>query len=99
MLHEIKHDGYRAQAQFSEGVARIFTRRGNDWAARMPTIAASLKSLPINNIAFDGELVAVDTKGRAVFCELPTGLSAKPTRVKAKLIYSTSTASTCAALR
>jgi bifunctional non-homologous end joining protein LigD len=38
-LHEIKHDGYRVQAHF-DGEPRIYTRRGNEWAARMPTIAA-----------------------------------------------------------
>ena len=86
-LHEIKHDGYRAQAQFSDGVARIFTRRGNDWAARMPTIAASVKALPVNNIILDGELVAVDAKGQAVFYELPSAITTKPARVKARLVY------------
>jgi bifunctional non-homologous end joining protein LigD len=86
-LHEIKHDGYRAQAQFSEGTARVFTRRGNEWAARMPTIAASIKALPVNNIILDGELVAVDAKGQAVFYELPAAITVKPTRIKARLIY------------
>jgi bifunctional non-homologous end joining protein LigD len=36
-----------AQAQFCEGSARVYTRRGNDWAARMPTIPASLTALPV----------------------------------------------------
>jgi bifunctional non-homologous end joining protein LigD len=86
-LHEIKHDGYRAQAQFHEGSARVYTRRGNDWAQRMPTISASLAALPVNNIILDGELVAVDAKGQAVFYELPSSLTAKPTRVKGRLVY------------
>jgi bifunctional non-homologous end joining protein LigD len=62
-LHEIKHDGYRAQAQLNEG-ARIFTRRGDDWAARMPTISAALNSLPVKSVILDGELVSVDAKGQ-----------------------------------
>ncbi|MTD93107.1 hypothetical protein GIW81_02025 [Hyphomicrobium sp. xq] len=86
-LHEIKHDGYRAQAQFCEGSARVYTRRGNDWAARMPTVAASLIALPVNNVILDGELVAVDAKGQAVFYELPSSLTAKPTRIKGRLVY------------
>lgn len=86
-LHEIKHDGYRAQAQFHDGAASVFTRRGNDWAARMPTIAASMRALPVNNIILDGELVAVDAKGNAVFYELPAAITTKPARVKARLIY------------
>jgi bifunctional non-homologous end joining protein LigD len=86
-LHEIKHDGYRAQAHFHEGAVNVFTRRGHDWAARMPTIAASVRALPVNNIVLDGELVAVDAAGRAVFYELPAAITTKPTRVKARLIY------------
>jgi bifunctional non-homologous end joining protein LigD len=62
-LHEIKHDGYRIQAHF-DGEPCIYTRRGNEWAARMPSIAAALKALPANNIVLDGELVAVDAKGK-----------------------------------
>jgi bifunctional non-homologous end joining protein LigD len=86
-LHEIKHDGYRAQAHVHEGAVSVFTRRGNDWAARMPTIAASVKALPVNNTILDGELVAVDAKGQAVFYELPSAITAKPTRVTARLVY------------
>jgi bifunctional non-homologous end joining protein LigD len=86
-LHEIKHDGYRAQAQFFEGSAHVYTRRGHDWAARMPTVAAALNALPVNNIILDGELVAVDGKGSAIFYELPSAITAKPTRVKARLVY------------
>ncbi|HEY8247045.1 MAG TPA: hypothetical protein VIG38_07160 [Hyphomicrobium sp.] len=85
-LHEIKHDGYRAQAQFNERPI-IYTRRGYDWATRMPTIAASLDALPVNNVILDGELVAVDAKGKPVFYELPAAVAAKPSRVKARLIY------------
>ena len=55
-LHEIKHDGYRAQAQLHDG-ARIFTRRGHDWAARMPSISAAVGSLPVKSVILDGELV------------------------------------------
>lgn len=86
-LHEIEHDGYRCQVQFCDGAPHAYTRRGNDWATRMPTIAASITALPVNNIILDGELVAVDTKGHAVFYELPSAIAAKPTRVKAWLIY------------
>lgn len=86
-LHEIKHDGYRAQAQFADGAAHVYTRRGNDWAARMPTIAASVRALPVNNIILDGELVAVDARGHPVFYELPAAITTKPTRVTARLVY------------
>ena len=86
-LHEIKHDGYRAQAQLNDGAPRIFTRRGYDWAPRMPTVAAAVSALPVKSVILDGELVAVDAKGKPVFCELPAAIAARPTRVTARLIY------------
>ena len=61
-LHEIKHDGYRAQAHLDAGT-RIYTRRGYDWAARMPTISAAVSALPVPNVILDGELIAVDARG------------------------------------
>jgi hypothetical protein len=55
-LHEIKHDGYRAQAQLNED-ARIFTRRGHDWAARMPAIAAAVSALAERLMGWGGSHV------------------------------------------
>jgi bifunctional non-homologous end joining protein LigD len=45
-LHEIKHDGYRAIAVVDDGRARVFTRRGHDYTARMPGIVEALAGLP-----------------------------------------------------
>lgn len=86
-LHEIKHDGYRAQAQLNDGTPRIFTRRGYDWSTRMPTVSAAVRALPVKSVILDGELVAVDAKGQPVFYELPAAVAAKPSRVTARLIY------------
>jgi ATP-dependent DNA ligase len=69
-LHEIEHDGYRAQAHFN-GRSYVYTRCGHDWAARMPTIAGALGTLSANTVILDGELVAVDAKGRESFYEFP----------------------------
>jgi bifunctional non-homologous end joining protein LigD len=67
-----------------EGAVALYTSAGNGWTLRMPTIAASVRALPVNNVILDGELVAVDAKGNAVFYELPSELKA---RVKAKLVF------------
>ncbi len=85
-LHEIKHDGTRAQVHFSNG-AWIYTSRADQWAARMPTIAACVQALPVNNIILDGKLVAIDAKGQPMVYELPPASPAKPTRVTARLVY------------
>jgi bifunctional non-homologous end joining protein LigD len=45
-LHEIRRDGYRAIAVLDAGKPRIFTRRGQDYTARMPAIAEALAGLP-----------------------------------------------------
>ena len=82
-LHEIKHDGYRVQAPFFER-PRIYTRRGHDWADRMPTIAAALTALPANTVILDGELVALDARGREAFYKLP---AERQVRVKGRLVY------------
>ena len=81
-LHEIKHDGYRVQAHLNSE-PHIYTRRGNEWSARMPSVAAALKALPANNLILDGELVALDAKGHELFYELPTELKM---RVKGRLV-------------
>jgi bifunctional non-homologous end joining protein LigD len=87
-LHEIAHEGHRAQAHFSEQATRVFTDGDYDWCARMPTISASVAALPVNNIILDGMLTAVDGKGQTVSFDLPaTSASAAPTRTKARLVY------------
>jgi ATP dependent DNA ligase domain len=42
-VHEIKHDGYRLQVRRDGDTVRLFTRRGYDWTARYPGIAATLR--------------------------------------------------------
>jgi ATP dependent DNA ligase domain len=39
-VHELKFDGYRAQAHLREGRVSLYTRSGLDWTNRFPTIAA-----------------------------------------------------------
>ena len=53
----------------------------------MPTIAAAVRGLPVKSVILDGELVAVDARGKPVFYELPAAIAARPTRVTARLIY------------
>jgi ATP-dependent DNA ligase len=35
-IHEVKHDGYRAQLMVAGGRATILTRNGFDWTDRFP---------------------------------------------------------------
>jgi bifunctional non-homologous end joining protein LigD len=46
-LHEIKHDGYRTICVIDQGKVSIYTRRGHNWADRMPSIARALEGLKV----------------------------------------------------
>ncbi len=78
-LQEIKFDGYRVLARL-EQVGRtpeihLFTRNGNDWTDRFPTVAEAVASLAAESAFLDGEVVALDAQGRSRFQRLQNALS------------------------
>ncbi len=73
-LHEIKYDGYRAIAAIGGGRVRIFTRSGQDWSDKFAPVARALQDLDVQSALLDGEIVALDKKGRSSFAELQHGL-------------------------
>jgi bifunctional non-homologous end joining protein LigD len=83
-LHEIKFDGYRIVAHIEHGKARLMTRNGHDWTARLRTQARQLEMLPVQQAILDGELVVLTAGGASSFRELQEALSRKQT---AQLIY------------
>ena len=83
-LHEIKFDGYRIVAHIEHGKARLMTRNGHDWTARLRTQARQLETLPVEQAILDGELVALTAGGASSFRELQEALSRKQT---AQLTY------------
>jgi bifunctional non-homologous end joining protein LigD len=74
-LHEVKHDGYRAITVLDDGRARIFTRRGQDYTARMPGIAEALAGLPCRSAVIDGEAVILGEDGVSDFFALRAALA------------------------
>jgi bifunctional non-homologous end joining protein LigD len=62
-VHEIKFDGYRAQAHLRQGRPAIYTRRGYDWTRRFQPIADALATLPADDLIMDGEAVVADSRG------------------------------------
>jgi len=64
--YEIKLDGYRAQVVKRDGNVEVFSRRENRLNERYPAIAAAFEKLPPGTI-LDGEIVALDSKGRPDF--------------------------------
>jgi bifunctional non-homologous end joining protein LigD len=64
-LYEIKHDGYRALA-FKDGKdVRLVSR--NEKPLDYPPLLDALKELPAKDLILDGEIAALDEKGRSSF--------------------------------
>jgi bifunctional non-homologous end joining protein LigD len=66
-VHEIKHDGYRLMARRDPIGIRLLTRNGHDWAPRYPLIVEAVNRLRVRSCLIDGEAVACDDNGIAVF--------------------------------
>jgi bifunctional non-homologous end joining protein LigD len=66
-IHEIKHDGYRLMAQRDPAGIRLLTRNGYNWATRYPLIIQAVSALKVRSCLIDGEAVACDDRGLAVF--------------------------------
>ena len=75
-VHEIKFDGYRAQAHLRNGRPAIYTRRAYDWTVRFQPIADALTALPANDLILDGEAVVADSRGVPDFGLLHADLAA-----------------------
>ncbi|NKN39022.1 DNA ligase D [Agrobacterium sp. a22-2] len=72
-IHEIKFDGYRIQMRVENGEVTLKTRKGLDWTAKWPAIAASASKLP--DCIIDGEICALDENGAPDFAALQASLS------------------------
>lgn len=66
-LHEIKHDGYRAQAHLINRRAVVYSRNGYDWTHPFASIAHALRALPAKDLILDGEVVVQDECGISDF--------------------------------
>ena len=66
-IHEIKHDGFRILAERRAKGVNLHTRRGYDFADRFPRVVAAIVRLPARSCVIDGEAIACDANGLAVF--------------------------------
>jgi len=66
-IHEIKHDGYRLMVRRDGLRVRCFTRNGNNWADRFPSIVEAAARLEAHSFLIDGEVVVAREDGRPDF--------------------------------
>jgi bifunctional non-homologous end joining protein LigD len=66
-IHEMKYDGYRIGCAVEGGRATLWSRRGKDWTAQFPEVAATARRLPVKSALLDGEVAVVLADGRTSF--------------------------------
>ena len=69
-LHELKYDGYRCLLAIGGGKAIAYTRSGLDWSDKFPEIVEAAARLKVGSALLDGEIVALDEKGKSSFSAL-----------------------------
>ena len=66
-VYEIKFDGYRALALRGGRETRILSRNRKDLGKKFPQITGSIAGLDVQDATIDGEIVALDDRGRPSF--------------------------------
>lgn len=66
-LHEVKFDGYRLLAFYSDGDVGLRTRNGNDWTNKFPSVCSSVAKLKAKSAVLDMEAVVLDSPGKSSF--------------------------------
>ncbi len=77
--YELKLDGYRLLARIRQGKVRFFTRNGNDWTDKLPTLKAAVETLGIRSAWLDGEIVVFDDTATPDFNALQNSFDAART--------------------
>ena len=67
---EFKWDGIRADAYVEGGTVRLMSRSGENVTARYPEVHPMGRALGSKEVILDGEIVALDDKGRPSFEEI-----------------------------
>jgi len=69
-LFEIKYDGVRVLASRAGDEVELRGRSGQVVTTRYPEVTAALHALPLQRFVLDGEIVALDERGRSSFQRL-----------------------------
>ena len=71
--YELKFDGYRALAYVRGGTCELRSRTNKDLTARFPAIATAVAAAVDGDAALDGEVCALDGRGRPSFSAMQRG--------------------------
>lgn len=74
-LHELKFDGYRLLCHLQGRQVRFWTRNRKDWTDKFASVGKAVKALPLKRAILDGEIVALDSSGRASFQRLQQSIN------------------------
>jgi bifunctional non-homologous end joining protein LigD len=66
-IYELKFDGIRLIAVKRDKKVSLLSRNQNDLSGRFPEVVEAIENLPPRECVIDGEVVAVDEKGRSSF--------------------------------
>ena len=66
-IYEIKFDGYRALALRGGNQAQVLSRNQKDLGSKFPEVKDSIAALDVQDAIIDGEIVALDDRGRSSF--------------------------------
>src|SRR6266699_563756 len=66
-IYELKFDGIRLIAVKTDKKISLLSRNQNELGTRFPEIVKAIKNLPAGECLIDGEVVALDEKGRSSF--------------------------------
>jgi len=80
-LYELKFDGYRALAFKAGKEVRLISRNRTNFDNDYPQLIDALKSLTAKQVTIDGEIAALDDKGRSSFQLLQSYGKAKQTPI------------------
>jgi bifunctional non-homologous end joining protein LigD len=72
-IYEIKFDGYRALALRGGSETRVLSRNKKDLGPKFSEVKDSIAALDVQDAIIDGEIVALDEKGRLSFQSLQSG--------------------------
>lgn len=83
-LHEIKYDGYRILCRVRDGKVTLYTRRANDWTAKLQAQADAVAAFGMKHAWLDGEAVVFTDGGKTDFQALQNAFDS---RFTGRIVY------------